>query len=80
MGFTENGQGQGGDCPSFFPLPAVTPGAGPAPNRTAPPPTHVHMAAGGYMTLGWYIPSHPKTIGTFTEADPKTRRKSDYGW
>lgn len=35
LGFTNGGktpQGNGGDCPSFFPLPAITPGAGPPPN------------------------------------------------
>ena len=51
IGFTNNGTnpgGNGGDCPSFFPLPDATPGAGPAPKSAPPAPTHVHMTAGGY--------------------------------
>jgi len=82
LGFTNGGkapQGGGGDCPSFFKLPPTTPGAGPAPNASAPPPTHVHMVAGGWMTLGWYTPGPPKTVGEFLEADPSTHRKSDTG-
>jgi beta-fructofuranosidase len=83
LGFTNGGQdanGAGGDCPSFFPLPALTPGAGPATNASAPPPTHCHMAGGGGMTLGWYTPpTKPKTLGVFARADPATQRKSDHG-
>jgi len=72
-------QGNGGDCPSFFPLPAFTPGAGPAPNASIPAPTHVHMAFGGMMTLGWYTPGAEKTLGTFEELPTSTHRKSDHG-
>ena len=82
VGFTSGGadkNGAGGDCPSFWPLPRLTPGAGTAPNASAPPPTHVHMVMGGMMTLGWYTPGPPKTLGTFMPADPKTHRKSDHG-
>jgi sucrose-6-phosphate hydrolase SacC (GH32 family) len=55
LGFTTAGvpQGNGGDCPSFFPLPANTPGAGPAPNASAPVPTHAHLVFGGELTMGW---------------------------
>ena len=49
--------GSGGDCPSFFPLPPPTPGAGPAANASATPPTHVHMVSGGYMSPGWCTPA-----------------------
>jgi hypothetical protein len=83
LGFTNGGkspQGAGGDCPSFWPLPPVTPGAGPPKNASAgAQPTHVHMTSGGFMTLGWYTPGPPKTVGEFLEADPKTKRKSDHG-
>ena len=117
LGFTNGGktpQGAGGDCPSFWPLPSVTPGAGPPKNTSAAQPTHVpsqkhkyvdqksglteiylatfliliqrtfvteqvHMVAGGFMTLGWYTPGPPRTVGEFLEADPKTHRKSDHG-
>lgn len=60
-------------------LPPLTPGAGPAPNISAPMPTHVHMVFGGEMTLGWYTPGPARTVGTFLRADPVTHRKSDHG-
>jgi sucrose-6-phosphate hydrolase SacC (GH32 family) len=43
----------GGECPSFFKLPPVTPGAGPAPNG-AKSYTHVHKAShgGDWMQVG----------------------------
>ena len=83
IGFTNGGQdanGAGGDCPSFFPLPKLTPGAGPAANASASPPTHCHMVMGGEMTLGWYTPpTTPKALGDFARADSATHRKSDHG-
>ncbi len=44
-----------GECPSFFPLPRTTPGAGPAPEG-AETPTHVHKAShgGDWMNVGTY--------------------------
>ena len=49
-----------GECPSFFPLPSSTPGAGPAP-AGAGTPTHVHKASHGgkdWMQVGTYA-IHP---------------------
>ena len=37
------------------------------------------MVMGGEMTVGWYKPGPPKTLGVFTNADAKTHRKSDHG-
>ena len=37
------------------------------------------MAFGGMMTLGWYTPGAPKSLGTFEELPPSTHRKSDHG-
>ena len=83
LGFTDAGRdthGAGGDCPSFFPLPPTTPGAGAAANASARPPTHCHMVMGGEMTLGWYTPpTAPGTLGSFVRADSTTHRKSDHG-
>jgi beta-fructofuranosidase len=74
----------GGDCPSFFPLPRPTPGSeSPAYNSRGhsevKQPTHVHMVGGGWMSLGQYTAGAPKTNGTWLPADPKTHRKADWG-
>lgn len=68
----------GGDCPSFFPLPPPTPTSNPiayVPNT----PTHVHMVGGGWMTLGQYTAGPPKSNGTWIKADTQTHRKADKG-
>ena len=57
-----------GECPSFFPLPRTTPGAGPAP-AGAVAPTHVHKASHGgkdWMQVGSYTAGPPKTNGNWT--------------
>eukprot|EP01046_Picozoa_sp_COSAG06_P077311 COSAG06_NODE_25111_length_645_cov_0.490842_1_plen_115_part_00 len=72
--------GAGGDCPSLFPLPERTVGAGPPPdNKTEP--THVHMSFGGSMSLGWYEDGAPGTVGNWTDANHLGfgNRKSDHG-
>jgi len=57
----------GGECPSFFPLPKTTPGAGPAPSG-AGTPTHVHKAShgGDWMNVGTYVANGPKQNGNWT--------------
>jgi len=58
----------GGECPSFFPLPRNTPGAGPAP-AGATTPTHVHKASHGgkdWMQVGTYVAGPPRTSGNWT--------------
>ena len=58
----------GGECPSFFPLPATTPGAGAAP-ADAGTPTHVYKASHSgkdWMSVGSYTAGAPKTLGTWT--------------
>ena len=63
--------GAGGDCPSLFPLPGRTPGAGPSPdNKTEP--THVHMSFGGSMSLGWMEDGAPRSVGNWTDAGEKS--------
>jgi sucrose-6-phosphate hydrolase SacC (GH32 family) len=57
-----------GECPSFFPLPRNTPGAGPAP-AGAETPTHVHKSSHGgqdWMNVGTYTPGKPNEVGNFT--------------
>lgn len=57
----------GGECPSFFPLPPSTPGAGPAP-AGAGTPTHVHKASHGgkdWMQVGSYTAGAPKVLGNW---------------
>jgi len=56
-----------GECPSFFPLPRNTPGAGPAP-AGAETPTHVHKSSHGgqdWMNVGTYTPGKPNEVGDF---------------
>jgi sucrose-6-phosphate hydrolase SacC (GH32 family) len=56
-----------GECPSFFELPATTPGAGPAP-AGAGIPTHVHKNSHGgkdWMQVGTYVAGAPKVLGTW---------------
>jgi beta-fructofuranosidase len=69
----------GGDCPSLFPLPPKTPGAGPPPDSKRP--THVHMSFGGNMNLGWMEDGAPRTVGNWTSAERAgfPNRKSDHG-
>jgi sucrose-6-phosphate hydrolase SacC (GH32 family) len=71
----------GGDCPSLFPLPPKTPGAGPPPD-TKREPTHVHMSFGGSMNLGWMEDGAPRTVGNWTPAERRgfVGRKSDHGF
>ena len=62
-----------GECPSFFPLPRVTPGAGPAPAGT-PTPTHVHKASHGgkdWMQVGTYVANGPRQNGNWTALLPE---------
>lgn len=57
-----------GECPSFFPLPRTTPGAGPPPAGT-PTPTHVHKASIGgkdWMQVGRYTAGPPRSNGNWT--------------
>ena len=60
-----------GECPSFFELPAATPGARAAPEG-APAYTHVHKASHGgqdWMQVGTYTsPTAPKTNGKWVGA------------
>lgn len=66
--------GSGGDFPSFFPLPPPTPGAGPAANASATPPTHVHMVSGGCMSPGWCTPAARLLIPPPAPSDSGLRR------
>jgi len=64
-----------GECPSFFPLPRTTPGAGPPP-AGAPVPTHVHKASHGgkdWMQLGSYVAGPPKSNGNWTALLPEVK-------
>jgi len=64
-----------GECPSFFPLPRTTPGAGSAP-AGAKTPTHVHKASHGgkdWMQVGTYIAGPPKTNGNWTALLPEVK-------
>jgi len=66
-----------GNCPSFFPLPRSTPGAGPAP-MGAPTPTHVHKSSpnindGDFMMVGTYEAGPPKSNGNWTALLPTVR-------
>ena len=65
----------GGECPSFFPLPAATPGSGPAPVAvTGGIPTHVYKASHGrkdWMSVGSYVAGPPKQLGNFTALGPE---------
>jgi len=57
-----------GECPSFFPLPRNTPGAGPAPAGVKVP-THVHKASHGgkdWMQVGTYTAGPPRSNGNWT--------------
>ena len=57
-----------GECPSFFPLPRTTPGAGTA-RHGAPTYTHVHKASHGgkdWMVPGTYTAGLPRTDGNWT--------------
>lgn len=58
----------GGECPSFFPLPSITPGSGPAP-AGAGLPTHVHKAShgGDWMQVGTYVAGPPKSSGNWSQ-------------
>ena len=59
----------GGECPSFFPLPPTTPGAGPAPAGVGTP-THVHKASHGgkdWMQVGTYTAGPPKVLGKWED-------------
>jgi sucrose-6-phosphate hydrolase SacC (GH32 family) len=71
-----------GECPSFFPLPRTTPGAGPAPAE-AETPTHVHKAShgGDWMNVGTYVPGEQGKVGTFSQTPgvPFTETKIDMG-
>jgi beta-fructofuranosidase len=58
-----------GECPSFFELPATTPGAGPAP-AGASVPTHVHKNSHGgkdWMQVGTYTAGAPKVLGKWAD-------------
>ena len=60
-----------GECPSFFPLPRPTPGAGPAPAGAPKAPTHVHKASHGgkdWMQVGTYAAGPPRSNGNWTDA------------
>jgi len=62
-----------GECPSFFPLPRSTPGAGPAP-AGAQTPTHVHKASHGgkdWMQVGTYTAGPPRSNGNYTGLLPE---------
>eukprot|EP00935_MAST-01C_sp_MAST-1C-sp1_P002374 g2374.t1 len=74
-GFEEN------ECPSFFPLPRNTPGAG-APRASSSglqqTPTHVYKTSHGFgngdtMTVGVYTPNGPKQNGTWVPLAPPQR-------
>jgi len=72
-----------GECPSFFPLPRTTPGAGSGPPGSEIP-THVHKAShgGDWMNVGTYVPpTAPKVLGTWsaTKGVPFTETKIDMG-
>merc|ERR1740121_2701544 len=57
-----------GECPSFFPMPPITPGAGPAPDN-AKPYTHVHKSSHGgkdWMQVGTYVENGVKQDGNWT--------------
>ena len=59
---------KGGECPSFFPLPRTTPGAGSAPPGAATP-THVFKRSHqgkDWMQVGTYVAGPPKANGNWT--------------
>ena len=56
------------ECPSLYPLPALTPGFFAAPaGAAAPPPTHVHKTScgGDWWQLGDYEEGAPGALGSF---------------
>jgi len=56
-----------GECPSLFPLPRTTPGAGPAPEG-AETPSHVHKSShngADFMSVGTYTEGDIGTPGTW---------------
>jgi beta-fructofuranosidase len=72
-----------GECPSFFPLPKSTPGAGGAP-AGAETPTHVYKVSHGgkdWMMVGTYVAGPPKQLGSFTATKgvPNTETLIDSG-
>ena len=61
-----------GECPSLFPLPRPTPGAGAAPPGAKSPPTHVHKYSNSwldFMRLGTYTDGAPGEVGNWTPWD-----------
>jgi hypothetical protein len=69
----------GGECPSFFPLPPTTPGAGAAPTG-APNYTHVHKTSHNHrdwMQVGVYTP--PRATDTLGNWSGQTEVKIDQG-
>lgn len=76
------------ECPSFYPLPAATPGFEKSyEERKANNdlPTHVHKTScgGDWWQLGTYEPGTPKVLGRFTATpgweDTFAQRRIDYG-
>jgi sucrose-6-phosphate hydrolase SacC (GH32 family) len=79
------------DCPSFYPLPAATPGteeayAAAAAQGVGGLPTHVHKTScgGDWWQLGTYTEGPPKLLGHFNATagweDLFAQRKIETGW
>lgn len=66
-----------GECPSFFPMPKATPGAGLSP-KGFPKPTHISKWSQPHgnqehMQIGIYKPGQPKILGNWTPIDMSER-------
>ena len=79
------------DCPSFYPLPAATPGteeayAAAAAQGVGGLPTHVHKTScgGDFWQLGTYTEGPPKVLGHFNATagweDLFAQRRIETGW
>lgn len=74
------------ECPSFYPLPASTPGFEKEYDAAGSSlPTHVHKTScgGDWWQLGTYTPGAPKQLGSFKATDSWTdvfaQKKIDQG-